>query len=92
MALEDAVVLGRHIGSSISKLGKLETHDVEFALGRYTRERRWRAATLITASLFSGWVSQEGSSWWMRFLRDVFYKFILGRAFSATRYDCGKLC
>ncbi|KAF8012001.1 hypothetical protein BT93_I0199 [Corymbia citriodora subsp. variegata] len=91
-ALEDAVVLGRLIGSSISKLGKLEAHEVGFALERYTRERRWRAATLITASFLSGCVSQNGSSWWMRFLRDVFYKFILGRAFSASRYDCGKLC
>ncbi|XP_048128534.1 monooxygenase 2-like [Rhodamnia argentea] len=91
-ALEDAVVLARHIGSSISKLGKLETCGVGFALERYARERRWRAAMLITASFLSGWVSQDGSSWWMRFLRDVFYNFILGKAFSASRYDCGKLC
>ncbi|KAK3411519.1 hypothetical protein EUGRSUZ_I00271 [Eucalyptus grandis] len=91
-ALEDAVVLGRLIGSSISKLGKLETQEVGLALKSYVRERRWRAATLITASSLSGWVSQDGSSWWMRFLRDVFYKFVLGRAFSASRYDCGKLC
>ncbi|XP_010030375.3 monooxygenase 2 [Eucalyptus grandis] len=91
-ALEDAVVLGRLIGSSISKLGKLETREVGLALKSYVGERRWRAATLITASFVSGWVSQDGSSWWMRFLRDVFYKFILGRAFSASRYDCGKLC
>lgn len=90
-ALEDAVVLGRHIGSLISKLGKLEMRDVGFALEGYTRERRWRAAMLIAASFLTGWVSQDGSSWWMRFLRDVFYKFILGRAFSASRYDCGKL-
>ncbi|KAI6699746.1 hypothetical protein NL676_014070 [Syzygium grande] len=93
LALEDAVVLGRHIGSSISKRGELETRHVGFALKSYVRERRWRAATLITASFLSGWVQQDGSSWWMKFLRDVvFYKFLLGRAVSASRYDCGKLC
>ncbi|KAI6699747.1 hypothetical protein NL676_014071 [Syzygium grande] len=91
-ALEDAVVLARNIKSSISRIGELETRNVRFALERYTRERRWRAATLIAASFVLGWVSQDGSSWWMRFLRDVFYKFILGRALSASTYDCGKLC
>ncbi|KAK3411521.1 hypothetical protein EUGRSUZ_I00273 [Eucalyptus grandis] len=93
LALEDAVVLGRHIGSSVSQGGELETRDVGFALERYVRERRWRAAMLIAASYLSGWVQQDGSSWWMKFLRDVvFYKFLLGKAVSATRYDCGKLC
>ncbi|KAF8012004.1 hypothetical protein BT93_I0202 [Corymbia citriodora subsp. variegata] len=93
LALEDAVVLGRHIGSLVSKRGELDTRDVGSALESYIRERRWRAAALITASFLSGWVQQDGSSWWMKFLRDViFYKFLLGRAVSATRYDCGKLC
>ncbi|XP_030445118.1 monooxygenase 2-like isoform X2 [Syzygium oleosum] len=93
LALEDAVVLDRHIRNSVSKRGEIETRHVGFALESYVRERRWRAATLITASFLSGWVQQDGSSWWMKFLRDVvFYKFLLGRAVSASRYDCGKLC
>ncbi|XP_030517160.2 monooxygenase 2-like [Rhodamnia argentea] len=92
LALEDAVVLGRHIGSSMSKRGEIEMRNIGSALESYTRERRWRAAALITASFLSGWVQQAGSSWSMRFLRHLFYKFVLVRAQSATRYDCGKLC
>ncbi|KAI6699750.1 hypothetical protein NL676_014074 [Syzygium grande] len=92
LALENAVVLGRHIGSSISKRGELETRNIGFVLQRYTRESRCRAATLITASFLLGWVQQDGSSWWMRFLRDVFYKFLLVKALSANCYDCSKLC
>ncbi|KAI3441056.1 FAD_binding_3 domain-containing protein, partial [Psidium guajava] len=93
LALEDAVVLGRHIGSSISQGGELEMRNVGSALESYVRERRWRAATLMTASFLSGWVQQDGSSWWMKFLRDVvFYKFLLRIAVRASRFDCGKLC
>ncbi|XP_030543720.2 monooxygenase 2-like [Rhodamnia argentea] len=92
LALEDAVVLGRHIRSSISKWGELETRDISSTLERYMRERRWRAAMLITASFLSGWVQQDGSSWRTRFLRDIFYKFLLVRVLSASRYNCGKLC
>ncbi|XP_030461928.1 monooxygenase 2-like isoform X1 [Syzygium oleosum] len=92
-ALEDAVVLGRHLGDSISKHGKLVTQDIGFAMERYAKERRLRAATLITASYLSGWVQQDGSSRLMKFLRDVvFYKLLLARVVnSITEYDCGKL-
>ncbi|KAI6705153.1 hypothetical protein NL676_008115 [Syzygium grande] len=79
-ALEDAVALGRHLGDSISKHGKLVTQDIGFAMERYAKERRLRAATLVTASYLSGWVQQEGSSRLARFLRDVlFYGILLAR-------------
>ncbi|KAF8011889.1 hypothetical protein BT93_I0120 [Corymbia citriodora subsp. variegata] len=92
-ALEDAVALGRHLGESISKHGKLVTQDVGFAIERYAKERRLRVAILITASYLSGWVQQEGSSRLTRFLRDVvFYGILLARVVSSVaEYDCGKL-
>jgi len=51
LALEDAVALGRHLRDSIAKHGKLVTGDIGFAIERYTKERRLRAATLITIVL-----------------------------------------
>ncbi|KAL3740239.1 hypothetical protein ACJRO7_021510 [Eucalyptus globulus] len=91
-ALEDAVALGRHLGDSIAKHGKLVTGDIGFAIERYAKERRLRVATLITASYLSGWV-QDGSSRFMRFLRDViFYGLLFGRVVKGiAEYDCGKL-
>ncbi|KAI6699753.1 hypothetical protein NL676_014077 [Syzygium grande] len=90
-ALEDMVALGRPVGDSISKHGKLVTHDMKFSLERYAKERRWRAATLITASYLSGWVQQDGSGRLMKFLGDVvFYRLLLTRGVSSvTRYDWG---
>ncbi|KAL3721546.1 hypothetical protein ACJRO7_033960 [Eucalyptus globulus] len=91
-ALEDAVVLGRHLGDSISKHGKLETQYIGLAIGRYAKERRLRAATLVTASYLSGWLQEDGSSRIMRFLRVVFYGLLLARVVNGiTEHDCGKL-
>lgn len=91
MALEDAVVLGRHIGNSIGPDGKLRSADVGQALGKYVGERRWRTAWITSASYLSGWIQQDGSGWWMKFLRTLFYKLVLPRANNAIRYDCGRL-
>lgn len=91
MALEDAVVLGRHIGNSINQNGELIPTLVGPAIDGYVKERKWRAAMIITASFFSGWVQQDGSNWWMKLLRNVFYKFLLSRTIDAVGYDCGKL-
>ncbi|PKI41667.1 hypothetical protein CRG98_037974 [Punica granatum] len=77
MALEDAVVLGRHLENLTGPDGKLRLVDVSQALGKYVGERRWRTAWIITASFLSGWIQQDGSGWWMKLLRDVFYKTIL---------------
>ncbi|XP_056159110.1 monooxygenase 2-like [Syzygium oleosum] len=92
-ALEDAVVLDRHLGDLISKHGELVTQDIGFAIERYAKERRLRAAILITASYFSGYLQQDGSSGLMKFLRDVvFYRLVLAIIVnSITQYDCGKL-
>ena len=47
-ALEDAVVLGRHIGNLIIKNKKLVAgNQVAKDLERYFKERKWRAAGLI---------------------------------------------
>ncbi|PKI41272.1 hypothetical protein CRG98_038334 [Punica granatum] len=91
MTLEDAVVLGRHIGNSIGPDGKLRPADLGLALGKYATERRWRAAWIIAASFLSGWVQQDGSGWWTKFLRDMFYKIILTKVISVIQYDCGRL-
>ncbi|XP_031400137.1 monooxygenase 2-like isoform X2 [Punica granatum] len=91
MALEDAVVLGRHIGNSVGPDGKLKPEDVQQALGKYVEERRWRAAWIIAASFLSGWVQQDGSDWWRKLLRNVFYKTIFAKIISIAHYDCGRL-
>ncbi|KAF9609147.1 hypothetical protein IFM89_013401, partial [Coptis chinensis] len=87
-ALEDAVVLGRHIGNCFGHNGKF----VRDALKGYVEERRWRVAGVITASYFSGWVQQEPSTWYMKFLRDkVFYKYFFRFVANIVNYNCGKL-
>ena len=60
-ALEDAVVLGRHIGTSILQNGGLVPKEMTEALANYVKERKWRAAWLITGSYLTGWVQQGGS-------------------------------
>ena len=93
LALEDAVVLGRHIGDLIIRNKKLVAGDqMPETLEKYVKERRWRAAGLITSSYLSGWVQQDGSGWLMKFLRDkVFYGRFFTKFFHVTNYDCGKL-
>ncbi|XP_015581416.2 monooxygenase 2 [Ricinus communis] len=91
-ALEDAVVLGRHIGNSFIKNGRFVEEDMALALEGYVKERRWRAAGLITGSYLSGWIQQSGSNWWMKFLRDaIFYGFLFRKVLNAVVYDCGTL-
>ncbi|KAL5703680.1 hypothetical protein ACHQM5_022205 [Ranunculus cassubicifolius] len=86
--LEDAVVLGRHIGNSLIQNGKIVPEAVE----GYVKERRWRVAGVIAASFLSGWVQQERSSWFIKFLRDkVFYKYFYKYVANIVKYDCGKL-
>ncbi|MCL7035525.1 hypothetical protein MKW94_005928 [Papaver nudicaule] len=91
-ALEDAVVLGRHIGNSyIRHGGKLCDRDLETELKMYVKERRWRSASLISASYFAGWVQQGGSGgagWLVNFFRDkIYYKFLHRRIGSFISYD-----
>ncbi|KAJ9177745.1 hypothetical protein P3X46_012926 [Hevea brasiliensis] len=91
-ALEDAVVLGRHIGNSFIKNGRLLVpEDMARALDGYVKERRWRAATLITGAYLSGWMQQGGYQWWKKFLRSIFYVLIFPILANVVRYDCGTL-
>jgi 2-polyprenyl-6-methoxyphenol hydroxylase-like FAD-dependent oxidoreductase len=92
-SLEDAVVLGRHIGNSIINNGGLIVPgDMAKAIDDYVKERRWRASMLVTASYLSGRM-QQGDKWWIKFLRDrAFYKYFFSwLARLAVVYDCGKL-
>ncbi|KAL5719641.1 hypothetical protein ACHQM5_012395 [Ranunculus cassubicifolius] len=87
-SLEDAVVLGRHIGNSYVRNGTIDPR----ALEGYVKERRWRVALLISGSYLSGWIQQGGSGWFMKFLRNkVFYKFFPLLTLNIVRYNCGKL-
>ncbi|CAK7337559.1 unnamed protein product [Dovyalis caffra] len=92
-SLEDAVVLGRHIGNSVIKSGGLIVpRDMAKAIDDYVKERRWRATLLITGSYLSGWMQQGGGKWWLKFFGDrIFYKYLFGWLAELVRYDCGKL-
>ncbi|XP_050204692.1 monooxygenase 2-like [Mercurialis annua] len=92
-ALEDAVVLGRHIGTSFMRNGRVIIEkEMSRVIDGYVGERRWRCAGLITGSYFSGWIQISGSNWWMKFLRDyIFYGLLFRKVFGAADYDCGTL-
>ncbi|CBI37629.3 hypothetical protein VitviT2T_005833 [Vitis vinifera] len=91
-ALEDAVVLGRHIGNSFIDNGRLVPGAVAGAIEGYVKERRWRTTGLITGSYISGWAQLGGDGWLMKLFRDViFYRFIFKRLVGGADYDCGKL-
>ncbi|XAR62321.1 hypothetical protein NMG60_11017044 [Bertholletia excelsa] len=86
-ALEDAVVLVRHLANSVNA-----NEGVDKAMERYAKERRWRVTWLIAGSYISGWVQEAGSGWVTKFIRDViFYKFLYRRIMGFTQYDCGQL-
>ncbi|KAJ9703938.1 hypothetical protein PVL29_005284 [Vitis rotundifolia] len=91
-ALEDAVVLGRHIGNSFIDNGRLVRGAVAGAIEGYVKERRWRTTRLITGSYLSGLAQSGGDGWLMKLFRDViFYGFIFKRLVGVADYDCGKL-
>ncbi|XP_073263116.1 monooxygenase 2 isoform X1 [Populus alba] len=92
-SLEDAVVLGRHIGNSvINNGGLIVPGDMAKAIDDYVKERRWRAAFLVTGSYLAGWVHLGGDKWWVKFLRDgIFYKYLFGRISGLVHKHCGKL-
>ncbi|XP_044469380.1 monooxygenase 2-like isoform X2 [Mangifera indica] len=90
-ALEDAVVLGRHIGNSIIRNGGLVPGAIAEDLDGYVEERKWRVTWLAAGSYLSGWIQQGGSNWWMKILRNVFYNFLFPKLLSVIKHDCGKL-
>ncbi|KAK3032185.1 hypothetical protein RJ639_035897 [Escallonia herrerae] len=59
-SLEDAVVLGCHIGESVVANGRLVPREAANAIEKYVKERRWRAAWLISGSYLAGWAQQDG--------------------------------
>ncbi|KAM1101086.1 hypothetical protein ACFX13_007612 [Malus domestica] len=92
LALEDAVVLGRYIGTSFVQNGRLVPKEIDSAIGKYVEERRWRVALLTAGSYLSGWVQHLGPGWVRKFLRDaIFYRFIFTKLVKLSHYDCGKL-
>ncbi|XP_043719634.1 monooxygenase 2-like [Telopea speciosissima] len=92
-ALEDAVVLGRHIGNSFLQNRRIVPEEVPKAINGYVVERRWRVAGLITKSYLSGWAQQGGGSGWlMKLIRDIiFFKLLYRFVFDSIYYDSGKL-
>ncbi|KAM6563611.1 hypothetical protein CsatB_023609 [Cannabis sativa] len=91
-ALEDAVVLGRHIGACIAQKGGLVPREMIKAVSNYAEERRWRVTWLVTGSFLSGWVQHGGPMWGLKFFRDaIFYKFVFPRIARVMHYNCGKL-
>ncbi|GAV79267.1 FAD_binding_3 domain-containing protein [Cephalotus follicularis] len=89
-ALEDAVVLGRHIGLSFVQNGRLVPKEMPQAILGYLKERKWRVAGLVTGSYFSEWV-QGGSNWLTNFFTYFFYRYFFARIRSVVHYECGKL-
>ncbi|XP_077228805.1 monooxygenase 2-like [Tasmannia lanceolata] len=90
-ALEDAVVLGRHIRNSLLRDGSIRYESVGQVLESYVKERRWRVAGLIAGSYISGWVRQGGSGLLVNFMKMVYYRFLYARVLNASNYDCGDL-
>ncbi|KAK9167163.1 hypothetical protein Scep_002354 [Stephania cephalantha] len=93
-ALEDAIVLGRHIGTCFLKHKIIQPLEVAKVLKLYANERRFRAVSLILASYLFGWFQLDGSFQWLKsYARDtIFFKYVYLRTIAhVTKYDCGKL-
>ena len=92
-ALEDAVVLGRHIGNSLIANGRLEPiRDVALAIEGYVLERRWRVGWLVMGSYSLGWVQRSEKKWWMKyFFRHVIFIFLSVFFIRVSQYNCGIL-
>ncbi|ERN12989.1 hypothetical protein AMTR_s00040p00066920 [Amborella trichopoda] len=88
-ALEDAVVLGRHLGGVFLKKHKFEGKEVEVSFKNYVKERKWRAAGLILGSLLSRWVQGDDGWWLVKAIRHkVFYGLLYSKLFNVIDYDC----
>ncbi|KAJ4953394.1 hypothetical protein NE237_030226 [Protea cynaroides] len=92
-ALEDAVILGRHIGNSfLQNDGRIMPAEVTGAIEGYVMERRWRVIGLITASYLAAWAQQAKTGWLMKLIRDIiYYKLLHSFVFGSTYFDCGEL-
>ncbi|KAJ0974542.1 hypothetical protein J5N97_016507 [Dioscorea zingiberensis] len=86
-ALEDAVVLARNIANM--------PDNVCYAIENYVKERRWRAARLVTASYFSGVLEPCQSRGvfgrlWESF-RQYAFNWLVHSKYGTLNYDCGTL-
>ncbi|KAJ4967540.1 hypothetical protein NE237_019389 [Protea cynaroides] len=92
-ALEDAVILGRHIGNSfLQNGGRIMPAEVSRAIEGYVKERRWHVIGLIMASYLAAWARQVRSGWLTKLIRDIiFYKLLHSFVFGSTYFDCGGL-
>ncbi|KAL9682553.1 hypothetical protein QQ045_014354 [Rhodiola kirilowii] len=91
VALEDAVVLARCIAQALKETGVEEHKRIEMGLGKYAKERRWRAFQLVSAAYVVGWI-QVGRWKVTRFVRDKFLSpYLAILMFKSTGFDCGKL-
>ncbi|KAL5818640.1 hypothetical protein ACOSQ4_022482 [Xanthoceras sorbifolium] len=94
IALEHAVVLGRHIGNSILKANRrLEPREeVGQTIEGYVLERRWCVRWLVMGSYSLGWVQQGERKWWMKyFFKNVIFIFLSLLFVRVSHYNCGIL-
>ncbi|KAJ4751473.1 FAD-dependent urate hydroxylase [Rhynchospora pubera] len=92
MALEDAVILARHVNSYIKN-----QHGLKDAIEAYVKQRRWRVALLAAWSFLSVWAHHSWSrlgflGWAVRFLcKKVYNWFVVPRIKETKNYDCRNL-
>ncbi|KAJ3703636.1 hypothetical protein LUZ61_007341 [Rhynchospora tenuis] len=92
LALEDAVILARHVSSYMKNQNGLK-----YAIEAYVKQRRWRVALLAAWSFLSVWAHHSWSrlgflGWPVRFLwKKVFNWFVVPRIKETKNYDCRNL-
>ncbi|CAN1342326.1 Monooxygenase 3 [Linum perenne] len=96
-ALEDSVTLGRCLAEALNSVrkkegtGMEEYQRIQLGLDKYTKERRWRSFTLVTAACLVG-IVQSSDGKITTFLRDrILANFLAGLALKIAGFDCGKL-
>lgn len=92
MALEDAVILARHISSSMQN-----QHDRKDAIEAYVKERRWRVAAVAAWSYMSVWTHHSWSELGfcgraVKFLVEKVFDWFVGpRIMKTMNNDCRDL-
>lgn len=90
-ALEEGVILARHLAKALSKPGHEEWKRIEMGVAQYARERRWRSFELIAAAYIIG-TMQQSRGIIMNFVRDkILARFLAGLLLGMADFDCGKL-
>lgn len=93
-ALEDSVILARHIGEALLRKSKEEedyNNRIKRGLEKYANDRRWRGSQLIATAYMVGFI-QQSAGVVMNFLRDECLSGYLAKMFlKKADFDCGKL-